>query len=184
MSRFLDNRSSLTASDLGALNVSVTYTASMIAGEATATVAAAPSQIFEFVLDLQRYREADRKIGRVGAVHRHGDNGTAEFSGRIRGLPGPRGVYPFTLRSSRLEFGSPIAGPARRFLDFEGTFDCEQTAAGTVVTHREVFKFKRPWRWLAEPFLRRWLEADTASEMIRFKELIERDSTPRSKAGQ
>jgi Polyketide cyclase / dehydrase and lipid transport len=164
--------------------VSAIYTASMIAGEATATVGVEPSQVFEFVLDLRRYREADRKIGRVGAVHRHGDRGTAEFSGRIRGLPGPRGVYPFTLTSSRLQFGSPIGGPARRFLDFEGTFDCEETTAGTVVTHREVFKFKRPWRWLAEPLLRRWLEADTASEMIRFKELIERDPTARSQDGQ
>ena len=152
----------------------------MIVGEATATVGVEPSQVFEFVLDLQRYREADRKIGRVGAVHRHGNSGTAEFSGRIRGLPGPRGVYPFTLTSSRLQFGSPIAGPARRFLDFEGTFDCKETRAGTVVTHREVFKFKRPWRWMAEPLLRRWLEADTADEMIRLTELIEQGPTVRS----
>jgi hypothetical protein len=43
-----------------------------------------------------------------------------------------------------------------------------------VVRHREVFEFKRPWRWLAEPLLRRWLEADTADEMVRFKQLIER----------
>jgi hypothetical protein len=48
------------------------------------------------------------------------------------------------------------------------------TADGTVVTHREVFNFKRPWQWLAEPLLRRWLEADIAQEMVRFKELVER----------
>jgi hypothetical protein len=39
-----------------------------------------------------------------------------------------------------------------------------------------VFKFKRPWRWLAEPLLRRWLENDTAEEMVRFKKLVERDT--------
>ena len=146
----------------------------MIVGEANATVRAAPQEVIEFVLDLNRYRQADRKIGRVGAVHRDGNQGTAEFSGRIRGLPGPRGVYPFTVTAAGLRFGSPIAGPARWFLDFEGTFDCEVTAAGTVVTHREVFDFKRPWRWLAEPLLRRWLETDTAGEMVRLKELVER----------
>jgi hypothetical protein len=55
------------------------------------------------------------------------------------------------------------------------------TAGGTVVTHREVFNFKSPWRWLAEPLLRHWLEPDTAKEMVRFKELVERGrhgSTP------
>ena len=43
------------------------------------------------------------------------------------------------------------------------------------MVHREVFSFKRPWRWLAEPLLRRWLENDTTEEMVRFKQLIERD---------
>jgi hypothetical protein len=148
----------------------------MIVGEATVTVAVPASEVIEFVLDLRRYRQADHKIGRVGAAHRDGDHGTVRFSGRIRGLPGPTGVYPFTITGSGLRFGSPIAGAARWFLDFEGTFDCEATAAGTVVHHREAFSFKKPWQWLAEPLLRRWLEADTASEMVRFKDLIERDS--------
>ncbi len=133
-----------------------------------------PSAVFDFVLDLNRYREADRKIGRVGATQRTGDSGTFRFWGRIRGLPGPSGTYPFVLTASRLRVGSPIAGPARWFLNFEGTFDCRVTEAGTVVTHREVFDFKRPWRWIVEPVLRRWLEADTAEEMVRFKDLVER----------
>lgn len=62
-----------------------------------------------------------------------------QFSGRIRGLPGPSGAYPFTRTDSRLAFGSPVAGPARWFVDFEGSFDTEQATQGTVVTHREVF---------------------------------------------
>jgi hypothetical protein len=146
----------------------------MIVAEASATVRVAPYEVIEFVLDLNRYRQADRKIGRVGAVHRHENGGTAEFSGRIRGLPGPRGVYPFIVTDTALRFGSPIAGAARWFLDFEGTFECEETADGTVVRHREAFTFKRPWRWVLEPLLRHWLEADSAAEMARFKELIER----------
>ncbi len=145
----------------------------MIVGEASATVGVPPNEVFEFVLDLDRYRLADRKIGRVGTVNRDGDHGTVTFSGRIRGLPGPSGTYPFTLSPWRLVFGSAISGPARWFLDFEGTFDCCVTEEGTVVTHREVFDFKSPWRWLVEPLLRRWLESDTADEMVRFKELIE-----------
>ncbi len=146
----------------------------MIVGEATVTVTASPTDVIDFVLDLNRYRQADRKIGRVGPMHRSGNHGTVQFSGRVRGLPAPTGTYPFTVTTSGLQFGSPIAGPARWFWEFEGTFECDQTADGTVVTHREVFMFKRPWGWLAEPLFRRWLETDTAREMIRFKELIER----------
>lgn len=116
----------------------------MIVGQGTATVSAATAEVIDFVLDLRRYRQADRKIGRVGPMQRSGDTGTVRFSGRIRGLPGP-----------------------------SGTFDCEETSNGTLVTHREVFEFKRPWRWLAEPLLRRWLERDTVEEMVRFKPLVE-----------
>jgi hypothetical protein len=145
----------------------------MIVGEATAVVNVPPSEVFDFVLDLRRYRQADHKIGRVGKIKRDGNAGSVQFSGRIRGLPGPSGVYPFAVTPSSLRFGSPVAGAARWFLDFEGLFDCEVTEHGTVVRHRETFMFKRPWSWLAEPLLRRWLEADTATEMVRFKELIE-----------
>lgn len=145
-----------------------------IMGEASATVQATPSEVFDFVIDLERYRQADHKIGRVGEVRRFGDGGTARFAGRLRGLPGPSGTYPFTRDESRLVFGTPIAGPARWFLAyFEGSFDCEATTEGTLVTHREKYRFKAPWRWLAEPLLRRWLEHDTADEMVRFKTLID-----------
>jgi hypothetical protein len=100
---------------------------------------------------------------------------------RRQGLPAPSGTYPFTRTYSRLAFGSPIAGPARWFINFEGTFDAERTPDGTKVTHREAFSFKRPWQWLAEPLLRSWLEKDTTEEMVRFKQLIERvDDEPAS----
>ncbi|HVB94776.1 MAG TPA: SRPBCC family protein [Acidimicrobiales bacterium] len=152
----------------------------MIVGEASATVAVSPAEVLEFVLDLERYRRADHKIGRVGPVKRNGSVGTAVFSGRIKGMPGPSGTYPFTLTPTSLKFGSPIAGPARWFLTFEGSFECEETGDGTVVIHREVFDFKRPWRWFVEPFLHRWLENDTGQEMVRFKDLVEGGTTPGS----
>lgn len=128
----------------------------MIVGEASATLRASPGDVFDFVIDLKRYRQADHKIGRVGKVHRSNGRGTVQFSGRIRGLHGPSGTYPFTLDESRLVFGTPIAGPARWFLAyFEGSFDCQTAAEGTMVTHREMYRFKAPWRWLAEPLARR-----------------------------
>ncbi|HWD52832.1 MAG TPA: SRPBCC family protein [Acidimicrobiales bacterium] len=152
----------------------------MIVGEGRTIVAVPPSGVLDFVLDLERYRQADHKIGRVGPVTRDGAGGTAVFSGRIKGMPGPSGTYPFTLTPTSLKFGSPIEGPARWFLDFEGSFECQETGDGTVVVHREVFDFKPPWRWFVEPFLRRWLERDTVQEMARFKVLVEGGGEPGS----
>src|SRR5688500_17425521 len=105
----------------------------MIVGEGTATVAATTSDVVDFVLDLRPDREADHKSGWVGEIRRTGTTGTVRFSGRIRGLPAPSGVYPFTVTATGLRFGSPIGGAARLFLEFEGTFDCEETADGTIV---------------------------------------------------
>ncbi len=136
------------------------------------TVPVPPSEVFDFVLDLHRYQLADHKVRKVGRIERTGDTGTARFSSRIRGIPGPPATYPFTVSPSRLWIGTPKTGPTRFVLTFEATFDCEETEAGTVVLHREAYGFKRPWRWLAEPLLGRWLEADTAKEMDRFHELL------------
>ena len=40
----------------------------MIVGEGTALIRRSPRDILEFVLDLERYRQADTKIGRVHFV--------------------------------------------------------------------------------------------------------------------
>jgi hypothetical protein len=155
-----------------------------IVGEASTTVRASAGEVFDFVLDLHRYRQADHKIGRVGPVRRRGDAGDATFSGRLRGLPGPSGTYPFTLTADRLVFGTPTAGPARWFLHhFEGSFACEHASGGTRVTHREEFGFRRPWAWLAAPLLGRWLEADTAEEMTRLTAMLEADAHAPAGAG-
>jgi hypothetical protein len=43
---------------------------------------------------------------------------------------------PFTNTANGLVFGSPIAGAARWFLEFESGFVCEPTVDGTKVTPR------------------------------------------------
>lgn len=144
-----------------------------IVGEASTTVQATPAEVIAFVLDLQRYKEADHKIGRIGPIERTGDHGTVAFSGRLRGLPGPAGTYPFTVTGDRLVVGTPTSGPARWLVqEFEASFTCETTDGGTRVTHREVFGFRRPLRWLAHPLLHRWLAADIAQEMRRLQALL------------
>ena len=48
-----------------------------------------------------------------------------------------------------------------------------ETPHGTRVVHTERFHFFRPWRFVAEPYLRSWLARDIAEEMVRLKQLLE-----------
>ena len=147
----------------------------MIVGEGTATVGVSPREVFEFVLDLNRYRQADHKIGRVGAIKRDGGQRHRAVLGTHHGHPEPVGHLPVHASPPRAcSSGRRSPGSTSGSLEFDGTFDCETTDAGTVVVHREAFTFKGPLRWILEPLLRRWLAADTKQEMVRFKEIIER----------
>lgn len=52
---------------------------------------------------------------------------------------------------------------------------------GRARSHREVCGFRRPWRWLAEPLLRRWLEGDT-DDRVALAEPVLEPVGPRSAA--
>jgi hypothetical protein len=151
----------------------------VIAGDATVVIDCEPDDVFEFVLDLDRYRGADHKIGRVVYVRRDGNRGTSRFWGRLRwGLPGPPGTYAFELDpGKRLTFTS-AGGLLGLLLDFHGLFECQPNpdGPGILVRHREQFDFRGPVRFLLDPLLRRWLEADTVEEMQRVKQMLEASS--------
>jgi Polyketide cyclase / dehydrase and lipid transport len=141
----------------------------------TVTVGASPQQVLEFVTDLHRYRQADTKIIKVieAADLSVSDTATARYRGRLRGLISPADSNRVTLaRWSRVDFvGSPDSW-VRRLVDFHGWFTCEETDAGTVVTHGERFEFHRPARWVIDPYLRAWLARDVPDEMQRLAALL------------
>jgi pimeloyl-ACP methyl ester carboxylesterase len=64
------------------------------------------------------YRLADRKIGRVGRIERHRDTGTVRFAARIKGVPGPCGVYPFTIARSWITDAAGIGDVEFEWHDF------------------------------------------------------------------
>jgi hypothetical protein len=80
----------------------------MACGEGTAVIGCSPQQVLELVLDVERYRLADRKIGRVHWVRRDGNHGQVKHNGRLLGVATPRSCWPsrsrpgpaWTLRSS------------------------------------------------------------------------------------
>lgn len=146
----------------------------MIYGEATTTINRPAKDILEFVLDLDRYRQADHKFHRIRYVERENNHGHAKYSARLRGIPTPTEIQDWTLDPyRRLDFKSrPSLWPGM-IARFEGFFECDETADGTLVRHREAFKFRPPFSWLANPFLRSWLQRDIEAEVLRLKALLE-----------
>lgn len=140
-----------------------------------AVVPQSPEEVLRFVCDLERYRLADRKIGKIirQPVLSADGTGTARSRGRVRGLPTPADTNDVRLqRWTRIDFVGSSGSWMRKILDFHGWFTCEETDAGTVVEHGEHFDFHRPGSWLIEPFLRKWLAADMDKEMTRLARLV------------
>jgi hypothetical protein len=143
----------------------------MACGEGTAVIACSPRQVLELVLDVERYRLADRKVGRVHWVRRDGNHGQVKHNGRLLGLPTPPIVLAFTLTPwSRLDFEIVTAPWPLR--GFQGVFTCEETAHGTRVMHRECFTL-HPLAGLLDPLFGAWLARDTPREVTRIRRLLE-----------
>jgi len=146
----------------------------VIVGEGTALIRRSPRDILEFVLDLERYRQADTKIGRVHFVERNGNRGRARYAGRMRGLRGPAETVDWELEPwSRLHFWSTPSFWPGILYHFDGLFTCEETAEGTRVRHREAVSLRPPLARVVEPLLRDWLARDTVEEVARMKALLE-----------
>lgn len=143
-----------------------------VCGVGRATIACDPAAVLEFVLDVDRYRRADHKIGRVHFTRRDGNCGEVRHSGRILGLPAPAATLAFELTSpSRLDFrGVAMPWPLR---GFHGSFTCVATPGGTQVVHRECFAFGPVAGRLAQFVFGGLLARDTQAEVLRMKRLLE-----------
>jgi polyketide cyclase/dehydrase/lipid transport protein len=155
----------------------------VFSAEATVVIRRPARDVLEFVLDLERYRQADTKIGRVDFVERNGNAGRARYAGTMRGLPGPTETVTWTLEPySRLRFAStPSLWPGLVYR-FEGLFTCEEGPEGTRVLHRETVVLRPPISWFVDPLLRGWLARDIVEEMQRMKRLLEGANSPRTDA--
>lgn len=144
----------------------------VVCGEGRTIIHRPAKDILEFVLDVDQYRLADHKIGRVYYVRREGDRGEVRHVGKLAGIPGPTVVLGFRLtRYSRLDFhGISVPWPVR---GFEGSFTCEETSEGTHVVHRECFSFGPIAGRIFKVLFGSWLKRDTPAEVIRMKRLLE-----------
>lgn len=147
----------------------------MIAGEGTETIRRSAKDIYDFILDPERYRQADTKIARVHSVQWNGDTGELRYSGRFRGFRTPAVRQTITVeRYRRIDVRSKPGTFAHLVAPFHGLFILEELGDGTTkVFHREALDPPAPIKWVVEPLLRRWLEQDTPAEMVRLKQLLE-----------
>lgn len=151
----------------------------MIRAEDSIVIERSPREVLEFVLDLDRYRQADAKITGVSAQPTLGPEnrvGRARYRGRLRGFPTPSqwqtvSLDPWARVELRTEPGQWTAHLAR----FVGGFVCEEIADGrTRLTHFEQFEFRAPMRWVIDRYLARWMQRYLAeTELPKLKSLIE-----------
>lgn len=146
----------------------------MIEGRGEAVIGCSPEAVVAFVTDLERYKLADLKIGRVFEQRREGNTVFMRHDGTLRGIPGPAVSLELVVESPlRVRYHGLPGFTSRWVLAFDGGFELTVEPEGTRVVHVERFRFHLPWRLVAEPFLRRWLQADVEAEMVRMKALLE-----------
>jgi ligand-binding SRPBCC domain-containing protein len=143
-----------------------------VGARGTAFIRSDPSEVMEFVLDVNRYRKADHKIGRVRYVRREGNRGQVRHGGRFLGVPAPAATLSFELTPfSHLDFrGVSMPWPLR---GFHGSFTCRRTRGGAQVVHEECFIFGPVSGWMFQALFGRWLTNDTQAEVMRMKVLLE-----------
>lgn len=143
--------------------------------EASRVIPASCQEVLEFVLDLDRYRKADEKIGRVvrPIELNENDEGVTRYWGRLRGLPPAPDLNIVRLhRWSELTFTGAPRQPARLILDFTGRFVCRELDDGCELTHGYEITFRRPLRWVYEPLLTSWLRTGLEVELDRVRQIL------------
>jgi hypothetical protein len=145
----------------------------MIYGEASAIVAATPSQALDLVCDVERYRLADTKIRNVLGTTTDGDQSIVRFRSRLRGLPTPA-VRQCVARTGdeRVDIRS-VPSWQDRLVSFRGSVVCTPAAGGTRIVHREEFRAHGPLRPVFDRFLGAWLRKDIEEEVARLARLLD-----------
>lgn len=151
----------------------------VIRAEGTVVIERSPRQVLEYVLDLDRYRQADGKITSVSEQPLLGPEspeGRARYRGRLRMLPTPSQWQTVSLTPwKRLELRTEPGQWTAHLATFIGGFICEELeGGGTRLTHYEQFDFRPPANWVMDRYLGQWMQKYLDEEELpRLKTLIE-----------
>jgi hypothetical protein len=143
----------------------------VIEGVGEAVVPVSPEEALAVVLDLDRYRQADYKIGTVEWVRPDATGATVRFRSKMAGMPGPYVTQRVDRTGTRLDVHTIAPKWMNRMVSFDGVVDCTPVEGGTRFFHREALTFHGPFRIL-EPLLRGWLAKDTPAEVRRVAAML------------
>lgn len=149
----------------------------MVKVQVMETIACTPDEFLEFVMDIERYAEVDKKINPILWQRREGD--LLEFACRptLAGLPQPKVVQQARLTPGvRIDISlSPLPHNhlAHATAQFEASFECTPSVGGTQVTRTLEFRFTPALRWMLEPLFRRRLPGEVRDEVQLAKQYFE-----------
>ncbi|MHB1785013.1 MAG: SRPBCC family protein [Acidimicrobiales bacterium] len=143
----------------------------MIVVEATEDIASSAERVLSFVMDIDRYRQVDRKIWRVRRSERHDDEVVVAMWTRVGPLLLPATQRLRLIPGRRIDVDNEPSWQDH-LVDFHGEFICEPAQHGVRVTHRYTFAFKGLGR-ISEPLVRAWLRRDIKAEVERLREHLE-----------
>lgn len=147
-----------------------------VVGAAETTIRTSAAEVLDFILDVERYRSVDPKIGAIHWVHRSPDGRevTFRFTPRL-------GPVPALLRSTQrvtLVDGSSVSITALssrvdRLARFRASLDTTAVDGGVLVRRRLEFWLAPPLRPTLGPLLRRWLARDVPAELRALRSALE-----------
>jgi hypothetical protein len=142
----------------------------MVTAVTTRVVGCSADAFLAFVLDVERYREVDNKIGPIDWVRTEGLVTEFRFRPTLPGLPfAPKVVSRMRLTPGRridIEHSPlPQNRLAHRMSTFAASFECEPVEGGTRVTRRVSIGIPRLFRALERPLLRRGLQRSVEREL-------------------
>jgi hypothetical protein len=139
--------------------------------QATQDIDASTEEVLGFVMDVDRYSQADRKIRRIRRLERHGDETVAAMWTRVRGVPAPATQRLRLTPGQRIDVTNEPSWQDQ-LVEFHGEFTCTPAEAGVRVTHRYSFDFKGPGK-IVEPLLPKWMAQDIEAEVDRMRTVLE-----------
>lgn len=147
-----------------------------VVGEAETVMATTCEDVLAFVMDVERYREVDAKIGTIHRIERSADGRqvTFRFTPNLGPVPALlRSTQHVTRRGERAVVIRPAPSWTDRLARFEGSVECWPDPDGVRVQRRLEFWFTPVLRALLGPALRRWLATDVPAELDAARRALE-----------
>lgn len=147
-----------------------------VVGDAEVLIRTTATEVLDFILDVERYRTVDPKIGTIHWIRRSPDGRevTFRFTPQLGPLPA---VVRSTQRVTRVgDHAVSIAALPSwvdRLAQFHGSLSTAPAQEGVLVRRRLEFWLAAPLRPTLGPVLRRWLARDVPAELAAVRQTLE-----------